>query len=109
MKRRSPSEVVAQLPVPPDAFTVELLDAVERHAAEADRLVEDASIGWPLERMAVVDRLVLRMGVAELLEPQGAPTAVVLDEAVELAKTYSTEDSGRFVNGVLSAIVAKVR
>ena len=54
--------------------------------------------------MAVVDRLVLRLAVAELLEPDGPPTAVVIDEAVELAKTYSTDDSGAFVNGILSAV-----
>jgi transcription antitermination protein NusB len=109
MKERSPSEVVAELPVIPDAFTVELLWAVERHRAEADALVEEASIGWPLERMPVLDRLVLRLGASELLDRNGAPTAVVIDEAVELAKTFSTEDSGRFVNGVLSTIAAKVR
>lgn len=109
MKERSPAEVVAELPVPPDPFTVSLLAAVERHRVEADALVEEASVGWPLERMPVVDRLVLRLGAAELLDPAGAPTAVVIDEAVELAKTFSTEDSGRFVNGVLSTVAAKVR
>ena len=66
-------------------------------------------MGWPLDRMAVVDRLVLRLAVAELLDPDGPPVAVVIDEAVELAKTYSTEESGRFVNGVLSTVAAQVR
>ena len=65
-----------------------------------------ASVGWPLERMAVIDRLVLRLAVAELLDPDGPPTAVVIDEAVELAKTYSTDESGRFVNGILASIAA---
>jgi N utilization substance protein B len=73
---------------------------------EADRRISGASVGWPLERMAVVDRIVLRMAVAEVLDPDGPPTAVVIDEAVELAKEYSTDESGRFVNGVLSTIVA---
>ena len=68
-----------------------------------------ASVGWPLERMAVIDRLVLRLAVAELLDPDGPPTAVVIDEAVELAKTYSTDDSGAFVNGILSTIAAEVK
>jgi N utilization substance protein B len=67
--------------------------------------VADASIGWPPERMAVVDRLVLRLATSELLDPDGPPTAVVLDEAVELAKVYSTDESGGFVNGILSTIV----
>ena len=59
--------------------------------------------------MPVVDRCVLRMAAFELLEERDVPVAVVLDEAVELAKTYSTEDSGRYVNGVLSAVASEVR
>ena len=59
--------------------------------------------------MAVIDRLVLRLGVAELLDPSGPPVAVVIDEAVELAKVYSTDESGAFVNGILSTIAADVR
>ena len=51
-------------------------------------------MGWPLERMAVIDRIVLRLAVAELLDPDGPPTAVVIDEAVELVKAYSTDESG---------------
>ena len=58
--------------------------------------------------MAVIDRIVLRMAVAELLDPDGPPVAVVIDEAVELAKAYSTDDSGRFVNGILSTIAADI-
>jgi N utilization substance protein B len=58
--------------------------------------------------MAVVDRLVLRLAVAELLDPDGPPPAVVIDEAVELAKEYSTDESGRFVNGILSTIAADI-
>jgi N utilization substance protein B len=59
--------------------------------------------------MAVIDRLVLRLAVAELLDPDGPPSAVVIDEAVELAKTYSTDESGRFVNGILAAITPDLR
>jgi N utilization substance protein B len=55
--------------------------------------------------MAVVDRLVLRLATAELLDPDGPPLAVVMDEAVELAKVYSTDESGGFVNGILATIV----
>ena len=109
MKGEAPTSVLAALAVPADPFTAELVVAAERHGEEADALVADASVGWPLERMAVVDRLVLRMAVAELLEAQGPPTPVVIDEAVELAKTYSTEDSGAFVNGILRTVAARVR
>ena len=59
--------------------------------------------------MAVVDRIVLRLALAELLDPDGPPTAVVIDEAVELVKEYSTDESGRFVNGILSTIAAEVK
>ena len=59
--------------------------------------------------MAVIDRLVLRLAVAELLDPDGPPPAVVIDEAVELAKAYSTDESGAFVNGILSTIAAEVQ
>jgi N utilization substance protein B len=109
LKREAPAAVVDALAVPPDRFTADLVAAVERHRVRADALISAASIGWPLERMAVVDRLVLRMAVAELLEKDGPPTAVVLDEAVELAKCYSTEESGAFVNGILRTVAAQVR
>lgn len=109
LKGETPTAVVDALLVPPDLFTTELVAATERHREEADALVADVSVGWRLDRMAVVDRLVLRIAVAELLEPGGPPTAVVLDEAVELAKTYSTEESGAFVNGILSTIASRVR
>ena len=108
LKAMPPHEVVAALPVPPDPFAAELVAAAEAHRDEADRLVGEAAVGWPLDRMAVVDRLVLRLAVAELLEPAGPPVAVVIDEAVELAKTYSTEDSGGFVNGVLSTVARQL-
>lgn len=109
MKGQDPREVVAALDVPPDSFAQTLATATAERREAADALVAGASIGWPVERMAVVDRLVLRMAVAELLDPAGPPVAVVIDEAVELAKTYSTEESGGFVNGILSTVAAKVR
>jgi N utilization substance protein B len=109
IKRARPLEVADALAVPPDPYVLELLAQVEATRAEADRRIADAAVGWPLDRMAVVDRLVLRLAVAELLQPDGPPVAVVLDEAVELAKAYSTEESGGFVNGILSTIAADVR
>ncbi len=106
MKAETPRVVVDALVVAPDEYCAHLIDAVEEHGSRADELVAQAAIGWAPERMAVVDRLVLRLATAELLDPEGPPAAVVLDEAVELAKEYSTDDSGRFVNGVLSAVAA---
>jgi len=109
LKGESPLRVVADLPVQPDAYVRTLLEGTVRTREEADTRIAAASVGWPLDRMAVIDRLVLRLAVAELLDPEGPPRAVVLDEAVELAKTYSTDDSGPFVNGILSTIAAEVR
>lgn len=109
MKGTGLAELLASLPVAPDEFTASLLGRIQEQGGRADALIEAASKGWPLHRMAVLDRLVLRLAVVELLDPHGPPVAVVIDEAVELAKTYSTDDSGRFVNGVLSAVAAQVR
>ena len=109
VKGETPTSVVDALGVAPDAFTVLLVRSVDSRRAEIDGMIGDAAIGWDLERMAVVDRNVLRLGVAELLECDDVPTAVVRDEAVELASAYSTDDSGRFVNGVLATLAERVR
>jgi N utilization substance protein B len=109
LKGEGPVQVLDALPVPPDPYVRDLLEQVVVTRDEAERRIAAASVSWPLERMAVIDRLVLRLGVAELLDPSGPPVAVVIDEAVELAKVYSTEESGGFVNGILSTIAADVR
>jgi N utilization substance protein B len=109
LKGESPLTVLEGLPVRPDAYVCMLLKGAVATRGEADSRITEASVGWPLDRMAVIDRLVLRLAVAELLDPDGPPLAVVIDEAVELAKTYSTDDSGSFVNGILSTIAADVR
>ena len=109
LKGNPPSEILGALMVPPDPYTVELLTAVEERQAEIDELINSAAIGWDLARMAVVDRNVLRLAVAELLGSSEVPTAVILNEAVELASGYSTDDSGRFVNGVLSTLATRIR
>jgi len=64
---------------------------------------------WAIERMPAVDRQLLRLATYELMEQLDVPVAVVIDEAVELAKQYSTEDSGSYVNGVLASIARKLR
>ena len=109
LKGESPLLILENLPVRPDAYVCTLLEGSVATRAEADRRITAASVGWPLDRMAVIDRIVLRLAVAELLDPNGPPMAVVIDEAVELVKTYSTDDSGSFVNGILSTIAAEVR
>jgi len=109
LKAADPIAVVDDLAVPPDPYVRTLLAHASAGRAEADRRIAAASANWPLERMAVIDRLVLRLAVAELADPDGPPTAVVIDEAVELAKTYSTDESGAFVNGILSTIAGELR
>jgi N utilization substance protein B len=109
LKHQEPLDVLSALPVPPDDYVRTLLQGVVDTQQEADGRIEGASVGWPLDRMAVIDRLILRQAVAELLDPHGPPVAVVIDEAVELAKVYSTDDSGSFVNGILSTIAKDVR
>lgn len=109
LKGETPLTVLAGLPVRPDPYVCTLLEGAEDTRVKADRRIAAASVGWPLARMAVIDRLVLRLAVAELLNPEGPPVAVIIDEAVELVKTYSTDDSGSFVNGILSTIAAELR
>lgn len=109
MKGETPGAVLAALAVPPDPFTGSLVRGVEETRERSLALIAAASEAWPVERLAVVDRLVLLLAMAELLDPAGPPVAVVIDEAVELAKTYSTDRSGAFVNGMLSTLAAQVR
>jgi transcription antitermination protein NusB len=92
-----------------DGYTIELVSGVERRREEVDGRIEAAAERWTLDRMPLVDRNLLRLATYELLASSDVPTAVVLDEAIELAKLLSTEDSSRFVNGVLGRIAREVR
>jgi N utilization substance protein B len=85
-------------------FTRDLVLGVQAHGAELDRLIGDHAEGWTVPRLAGVDRALLRLACYELLFRPDVPTAVAIDEAVAAAKELSTEDSGRFVNGVLGRI-----
>jgi N utilization substance protein B len=89
---------------PVNDYTVTLVEGVTEHRAQIDDVLSEHSEGWSLQRMPAVDRAVLRMGLYELLWATDVPDAVVIDEAVELAKSLSTDDSPRFVNGVLGRI-----
>ncbi|MBW4030085.1 MAG: transcription antitermination factor NusB [Acidobacteria bacterium] len=108
MKDRPVLVVASQLPVPPDDYTAVLLAAVSAHEGRAIELISAFSIDWSLDRMALIDRLVLTLATSEILMDDAPPTAVIMDEAVELAKTYSTDASPSFVNGVLSSIVEEL-
>ncbi|MGD0110909.1 MAG: transcription antitermination factor NusB [Armatimonadota bacterium] len=86
-------------------FARELVEQVTRNRDRIDALIERYARGWTLERMANVDRNVLRLAICELLYFSDIPASVSVDEAVELAKKYSTAESGRFVNGILGNLV----
>jgi transcription antitermination protein NusB len=86
-----------------------LVHGVLEHREELDNEIESASEHWSVARMPVIDRSILRLGLFELRHAPGTPTAVVVSEAVRLAKTYSTERSGAFVNGVLAALARSAR
>lgn len=90
-------------------LTRSLLAGIAESIEYIDSEVASHAKGWPLERMPALDRAILRLGVHELLNRPEVPVAVIIDEAVELAKRFSTDDSGRFVNGVLAAVARAVR
>ncbi|MEV0041453.1 transcription antitermination factor NusB [Streptomyces sp. NPDC050804] len=86
---------------PVGEYTMELVEGYAEHADRIDDLISTYSVGWTLDRMPVVDRNIVRLGAYELVWVDGTPDAVVIDEAVQLAKEFSTDDSPSFVNGLL--------
>lgn len=104
----SPRAVLATQVLPTDELTRVLVEGVEDQQERLDVAIAAHAKGWTLARMPAIDRNVLRIAGFELLCLPDVPVAVVLDEAVELAKRFSTDDSGRFVNGVLSALVIEL-
>ena len=103
------SALIAEQPVEPDEYACRIVLGADAHRDEIDALVRKYSEHWSLERMPVVDRALLRLGTYELAWVPDTPTAAIITEAVELAKQYSTKDSGRFVNGLLARIAEDVR
>ena len=104
-----PGEVLATQVLPADELTTALVEGVAAHQQRLDSAIAAHAKGWTLARMPAIDRTVLRIAGFELLCLPSVPVAVVIDEAVELAKRFSTDDSGRFVNGVLSSLVTELR
>lgn len=85
-------------------FIQKLLDAYRDHEAEVNILIEKHSSNWKLSRMAGVDRNILRLGVSEILYFDDIPKNVTINECLEIAKKYGTEDSSSFINGILDKI-----
>ena len=108
-KDLSAAALLAQLPVSPEPFVVDLVTGVDGHRDRIDELISRHAIDWTLDRMPAVDRSILRLGAYELLERPDIPLGAVISEAVELAKRYSTDESGRFVNGMRASIASETR
>jgi N utilization substance protein B len=96
---------VADAEPPVSEYTVVLVEGVVAHGERIDELLTTYSQDWPLDRMPAVDRSILRLATYELLWRDDVPDAVVIDEAVALARSLSTDDSPRFVNGLLARLL----
>ena len=109
VKDLTPQDILDEQPVTPDPFVVELVRGVGERRSDIDALIERYAIDWTLERMPAIDRNVLRIAIFELLARADVPVGAIISEAVELAKRYSTDDSGRFINGLLANVAIEVR
>ena len=105
----TPAAVLAALPVEPAPFAAEVVTGVGEHLDELDKWITSYARDWTIDRMPALDRALLRMGVFELLHRPDVPTGAVISEAVELAQRLSTDESSRFVNGMLARIAETVR
>ncbi|ARZ71123.1 MULTISPECIES: transcription antitermination factor NusB [Streptomyces] len=86
---------------PVNEYTMQLVEGYAEHVARIDELIATYAVDWDLDRMPVADRNIVRLGAYELIWEDGTPDAVAIDEAVQLAKEFSTDDSPAFVNGLL--------
>jgi N utilization substance protein B len=86
------------------AFAEEIVKGTFKHVAKINELIQECAQNWTLERMAVVDRNVLRMAIYEILYRMDIPTSVTINEAIEIAKKFGTDESGAFVNGILDRV-----
>jgi len=109
IKERPVDVIVSELTLAPDPYTVTIVHSADEHRVRAEELISRYAQDWTLERLALIDRLIMTMAIGELLLEDPPPPPVVLDEAVELAKVYSTDGSAAFVNGVLSACVENLK
>jgi N utilization substance protein B len=108
IKDRPVTVILTELSSRPDAYVVALLTSASDHQSQANELMSELSIDWPLERIALVDRLIMTLAIGEMLMENAPPVAVILDEAVEMAKIFSTDGSSSFVNGVLSSVAQRL-
>jgi N utilization substance protein B len=86
-----------------------LVDKITSHREDIDNLIQSVSANWRISRMAIVDRNILRIAVCELLYEKSIAPAIVINEAIEIAKKYSSEEGATFVNGILDAVRKKIQ
>ena len=106
IKDRPVEVIVRELTLVPDPYTALIVASAQEHRAQAEEIIGLYAQDWTIQRMALIDRLIMTLAIGELLLDDPPPTPVVLDEAVELAKVYSTDGSASFVNGVLASCAA---
>lgn len=87
------------------SYVVQIASAYKDNAQEVDALIQKFAHGWDIDRLVKIDKDILRIAITELLFIEGVPVKVVVDEALELAKKYSTDDSSSFINGILGKVV----
>ena len=87
------------------AYTLKIANAFKEHHDEVDKQIKEYAIGWDFDRLIKIDKDIMRIAITELMYVEEVPHKVVVDEAVELAKKYSTEDSSSFINGVLAKVI----
>ncbi len=102
------ADILDTLPVAPEVFAGQLVVGVSDAIERIDGLIREFAVGWTLERMPAIDRALLRLGTYELAETD-VPIGACISEAVELAKRYSTDDSHKFINGMLARVAREVR
>ena len=102
-------ELVAALPLPLTGYAKQIVPGLSASLDDVDRRLEAASHHWSVVRMPAVDRALLRLGAYELEHRTDVPAGVIINEAVELAGEYSTDNSSRFVNGVLARLARELR
>jgi transcription antitermination protein NusB len=105
----APADVLPDLPVAPDPYVIDLVEGVDANLPRINELISTYARDWKLERMPATDRAILRIATFELMARPDVPTGVAISEAVALAGEYSTDESGRFVNGLVSRLSRELR
>ena len=108
---RSLAEIVERRKSSPETeeYARRIVELVMENAEDLDRRISERLENWDLDRVALIDRTILRIALAELIFLPATPMKVIINEAIEIAHTYSSKDAGRFVNGILDSLAAEVR